>query len=491
LLAVCLASLALASHAMAAFPGENGVIAWGQEEKIYGVDPGSTTPRVIVEVPGARALYPRWSPDGSRIAFIRFDSITRDASIWVADADGTDATELVPGPSASEPAWSGDGQRLAFVANRDLWVVNADGSNATRITTDPGSERFPSWSPDGERIAFEGSGGIWGAGENIWTIDPDGTDPVRVSHGRRPDWSPFGDELVIDDPFPQVGIYRTSLDGSQMTPITPNGNDPAFSPDGTRILVHHEGNIWTTGYDGGAIVPVAPSGPPRAYPYWQPTTVPPDPGHYVRPAGATPMRVPLVPAFRECESPDRVHGSPLAFDACSAPRQMSSTATIGTDDVNGAASNSTGYVRYAVRVGDPSTPTDEADVAVQVEVNDVRLTANGADYPIPLDLVLFGDITDRSYGTAMTLTSPPPTSPQVWPWDLRVQVPCTTNEDPDVGSRCQVATTLDAALPGVVPEGSRSVWGLGQVTLYDAGADGDVTTWDDNELFAVQGVFVP
>ena len=47
-----------------------------------------------------------------------------------------------------------------------------------------------------------------------------------------------------------------------------------------------------------------------------------------------------------------------------------------------------------------------------------------------------------------------------------------------------------AIVPGAVKEGKRAVWQVGQVQVYDGGADGAVTT-SPNTLFARQGVFVP
>ena len=40
-------------------------------------------------------------------------------------------------------------------------------------------------------------------------------------------------------------------------------------------------------------------------------------------------------------------------------------------------------------------------------------------------------------------------------------------------------------------EGKRSVWGLERLRVFDSGPDGDPATDDDDELFAVQGIFVP
>jgi hypothetical protein len=53
-----------------------------------------------------------------------------------------------------------------------------------------------------------------------------------------------------------------------------------------------------------------------------------------------------------------------------------------------------------------------------------------------------------------------------------------------------VSTSLDAIIPGAVPEHKRSVWELGAVSVYDGGADGIASTTDNN-LFERQGVFIP
>jgi hypothetical protein len=71
-----------------------------------------------------------------------------------------------------------------------------------------------------------------------------------------------------------------------------------------------------------------------------------------------------------------------------------------------------------------------------------------------------------------------------------VTVPCAGTADTTVGATCAVTTTADSVLPGTVNEGKRAVWQLGQLEVFDGGADGLAST-DDNTLFARQGVFVP
>jgi NAD(P)-dependent dehydrogenase (short-subunit alcohol dehydrogenase family) len=68
---------------------------------------------------------------------------------------------------------------------------------------------------------------------------------------------------------------------------------------------------------------------------------------------------------------------------------------------------------------------------------------------------------------------------------------CQSTADNTVGSTCAVATTLDSLVPNTVPEGRHSIWELGQVRIDDGGNDVNVETVDDNELFAVQGIYLP
>ena len=70
-------------------------------------------------------------------------------------------------------------------------------------------------------------------------------------------------------------------------------------------------------------------------------------------------------------------------------------------------------------------------------------------------------------------------------------VPCQTTIDTTVGSTCAVATTADAIQPGTVTEGARTIWQIGQVTLFDGGPDGVASTRNGNTPFETQGVFIP
>jgi hypothetical protein len=196
---------------------------------------------------------------------------------------------------------------------------------------------------------------------------------------------------------------------------------------------------------------------------------------YVRPKAASPMRLSLVPAYRECIAPNRTHGAPLAHRSCNPPAQTSSRLTVGTPDANGAPANSVGFMEYAVRPGSPGTPADDADVSLRLEITDVRNAADLSDYAGELQARVNVRVTDSFTGGS---GSGPATVQDVL---LRANVPCTSTLAGTIGGSCQLATTLDALNPGLVQEGARAVWQLGQVDLLDG----------DDAVFARQGIFVP
>ena len=237
-------------------------------------------------------------------------------------------------------------------------------------------------------------------------------------------------------------------------------------------------------------------------PAWQPLQPPPPPPPgYPRPRGASPLVVSLVPAFQQCTSAsaNSVHAPPLAFPSCNPPVQTSTYLTVGTPDANGQAANSVGSVRITAIPGNPSTPANEADIALSASVTDVRCmhltlcasTIPGAAYQGELDVQASVQITDRdSRGSAIGPSTFSPKDRYITDPFLHFPASCAQTDDPSVGSTCLGATTLNAVVPGAVQEGQRAIWELGQIQVFDGGADG-VAQASDAKLFMDQGVFVP
>jgi len=100
--------------------------------------------RVVWAYPEADAYYPRWSPDGSRIAFVgRRSAAEGRIKLWTVNADGTGARPLTSTGTLDFFSWGPDGKEIAYVrydysdtslANGTIWVVNVLSGVARQIT---------------------------------------------------------------------------------------------------------------------------------------------------------------------------------------------------------------------------------------------------------------------------------------------------------------------------------------------------------------------
>ena len=210
------------------------------------------------------------------------------------------------------------------------------------------------------------------------------------------------------------------------------------------------------------------------------------PAGYARPKGASPINIRLVPAFEECTSSNASHGAPLAVPSCNPPVPSSDYLTVGTPDANGQPANFAGQVNLKVIGESPIDPNngDQADVEITISLNDIRNQVGLSDYTGEIRAVLGLRLTDRYNGE---LLDDPATLTDA---SIPITVPCTSTAGPE-GATCNLATTVDAVIAEVAREGQRSIWGLGQVQVFDGGSDGDADTPGDNTLFAVQGAFAP
>jgi hypothetical protein len=192
------------------------------------------------------------------------------------------------------------------------------------------------------------------------------------------------------------------------------------------------------------------------------------------------MNLSLVPAFEPCGAPNRTHGAPLSFGSCAPPAASSPQLTTGSPEANGQPANSVSWASLRTVVGNASTPADEADVRLRLHMTDVR-RSDLSDYTGELEPRFGVRLTDRDGGVPSTVTDFP----------FSFAVPCAGTASASTGSTCDLLTTADSVMPGIVKESLRSSWALDRLQVYDGGADGDADTSADNTLFATQGLFVP
>ncbi len=302
------AVLVTAAPAHAAFPGENGKIAFIRDfQHVFTMEPDGSGQQSIFSMGGS---HPAWSADGQKIALQVCPNINLPScGIWTMNADGTGARQLTSSrfdaAAGGGPSWSPDGRRLAFTrGNRscadpacggDIHVMSADGADVVNITNHPAEDQDPAWSPDGELIAFRSDRS---GDEEIYTMRPDGTDVRRLtdavasasSFDSAPNWSPDGSKLVFErlgDIGPtDIELFTVTRDGSEETRITfdPRLNlAPAWSPDGTKIVMH-TARLFELSYDievinadGSGGTPIAAGPEEDRYADWQPIpSRPPD-----------------------------------------------------------------------------------------------------------------------------------------------------------------------------------------------------------------------
>jgi Tol biopolymer transport system component len=208
------------------------------------------------------------SPDGTAIAFFRFERGRVELAVGARDGSGAHPlAQLDTGYSYSSPRWSPDGGSVAYhrMATNvgDVFVVKAAGGTPTPVTRDATYQQGFTWSPDGSRVIFSSSRGAtirYLPAMNLWSVQPDGSDLRQLTFGEvsysSPDVNRSG-AIVASRLRIQSDIWRVPVDGtprenaiaairitrqtSQVhTPsIAPNGREMAYVSDGGS-----HGNIW-------------------------------------------------------------------------------------------------------------------------------------------------------------------------------------------------------------------------------------------------------
>ena len=279
---------------------------------------------------------PRMHPGGRRVAFVvsrmDLDEDRYDRSIWLWDGEA--ARPFTHGPGDTRPRWSPDGTRLAFLrtgtedgAVPQVAVMPVSGGEATVLTDFPLGAREAEWSPDGTRLAAVGAswtddwadlddaerarrprrirrfgyrwddvGALFDKRTDVYLVDPDGhADPEALTGGDVHDggvaWRPDGRAVG----FLSARHERRYLDGAtQAWEVPVDGGEPialvepgwwgslSYALDGVPHLLGIPdpdaypaiSRVWRLGPDGPVEIasdvdrsfvapapPIAPAGP--------------------------------------------------------------------------------------------------------------------------------------------------------------------------------------------------------------------------------------
>jgi serine/threonine-protein kinase len=224
-------------------------------------DLGRTTLTPATFDPGV-AIFPVWTPDGSRLIFSSDREGARNL-FWQA-ADGTGAVErLSESPNQQIPvSVSPDGRRLIVTdvgpkTAEDVTQVELDGTHrVTPLVQSPFAERNGVISPDGRWLAYEANdSGRFEIHVRPFPEVNSGHWLVSTTGGTRPLWAPSGQELFYVSPagaLMRVGVERGPSwaattpallvkAGYLMRPIFSLGRTYDIAPDGQRFLMIKEG----------------------------------------------------------------------------------------------------------------------------------------------------------------------------------------------------------------------------------------------------------
>jgi eukaryotic-like serine/threonine-protein kinase len=210
--------------------------------------------------PPLLAYMPRWSPDGSRIAFMG-QMPGKPWQLYIVSAQGGSPQQLIPDQrDQADPTWSPDGNTLAFggqaVSEKDAARVNAVRLLDLRtrsVTVVPGSEGLwsPRWAPVGGRLAAMSNDGnelfIYDFGTHAWS-------KLATASIGYPTWSHNGDSIFFLNHLAGGDqVFRVSVATRKLEEVTDlkNFHGAPFligywfglAPDDSPLLIRDAG-IW-------------------------------------------------------------------------------------------------------------------------------------------------------------------------------------------------------------------------------------------------------
>jgi Tol biopolymer transport system component/DNA-binding winged helix-turn-helix (wHTH) protein len=183
-----------------------------------GKDAVLSTPPLRLAPSDLAQQNPRYSPDGTKIAF----ESTRSGSpeIWVCDADGSHLVQLTSfgGPLTGTPSWSPDGKRIVFDSRAsgrpELYMIDAQGGGPKLFPTNPEGGSVPYWSHDGRWIYF--SSDLNGASQ-LYKVRADGGKPVSLGSGSG---------LISKESFDGKRLYYERIaEGTELWSVSTDGGD--------------------------------------------------------------------------------------------------------------------------------------------------------------------------------------------------------------------------------------------------------------------------
>ena len=225
--------------------------ARGDRDREFRSWPSRDSQFALLRVPG----HASFSPAGNRMVYLitNVAGETRNGSVMVANADGSNRHVIYEGPVLDDvagPAWSPRGETIIFGAGgffqraqikpARLMSIRPDGTGLAPVTQGETNDGMPSWSPDAQQVVYRVANGTT---RGLYILNVAMRKSRKLETGSDydtfPSWSPRGDWITFtskrDDDYE---IYRVRPDGTGVQRLTHSpGADahPVFSPDGEWI----------------------------------------------------------------------------------------------------------------------------------------------------------------------------------------------------------------------------------------------------------------
>jgi eukaryotic-like serine/threonine-protein kinase len=213
--------------------------------------------------PGSIAA-PRFSPDGSRVAFRKTAANLADQDIWVLDLKRDTSTRFTFGPRVNmEPAWSPDGSEIVFASDRDgvlnLYRKPSNGATEEQLLLRSDLNKIPqSWSSDGRFLLYAASRSATFTESDVWVLPMQGADrtpfpfqQTRFDEGNAR-FSPDGRWIAYDsDESGRYEVYVREFNpspagagtGGKWQVSKDGGANPRWRSDGKELVYASLGRI--------------------------------------------------------------------------------------------------------------------------------------------------------------------------------------------------------------------------------------------------------
>lgn len=224
--------------------------------------------------------HPAWSPNGERIIF----TSNRGGDyfqIYTMRPDGSDVRQVgqVPNNHAMHPRYSPDGTQIAYMRasslapvctwNWDIWVMNADGSNQCRVTTQLLADMYPNWiwTPNGSAIVYASCRNVLDF--DLYAVYPDSGTESRINNWfLSNEWeavsSADGNYMAFNTDFDgNVEVYTFPVAGGAASNLTRNTAEdlsPSWTISGGTTTYSVSGRILEDGHPLAGVAFSLPSG---------------------------------------------------------------------------------------------------------------------------------------------------------------------------------------------------------------------------------------